>query len=138
MPKNTTNHDDLVRLEARLDRWRHRHGGRGRRIPSELWQEAAHAAQTLGADAVARRLRVRRERLQDMVARLDPTVDVDGGREFVEIPWPASTVPVQAALSDVTVVQLEAPDGRRLRLEVSSAAGFDVGAIVAAFLEGDS
>jgi hypothetical protein len=55
------------RLEAvreRLDGWRRRRGGRGRRIPEGLWREAASAAQLAGIGVAARVLRLRPEKLR--------------------------------------------------------------------------
>lgn len=45
---------DLETLRRRLQRWRQRHGGPGRRIPEALWEEAATLAQREGVVEVAR------------------------------------------------------------------------------------
>lgn len=62
------------RLEAareRLDGWRRRHGGRGRRIPEGLWLEAADAARLAGVGETARVLRLRPEKLRARVGGAD-------------------------------------------------------------------
>jgi hypothetical protein len=139
MARNPTDYGDLNTLADRLERWRRRHGGRGRRIPSELWQEAAYAARGFGAEAVARALRVRRERLEAALERLEfEAADAEGSTEFVEIHLPATTVSSpdeRRRRCPSIVVQFEAADARRLRLEVPGNASCDVGGIFSAFRE---
>ena len=134
--KQSTDLDALVR---ELDGWRRRHGGRGRRIPEELWLEAAEAARSLGVNVVARELRLRRGHLENRVACLDE-VATEGGvhAAFVEVPLPAvwpSAAPRDRGDCAAVVMWLEASDGRRLRLEVPPATPCSVDAIFAAFRE---
>jgi len=129
MPRKHIDSNRLTDLQRRLDGWRRRHGGRGRRIPDDLWQEAAEIAQREGVSVVARVLRLRRERLGRLMAEMERDGPAGEALEFVEI-----QLPVEASVATTPVfVLFEAPDGRRLQLEVPSAAGCDVGAIFAAF-----
>lgn len=125
----------MLALRRRLDAWRRRHGGRGRRIPEYLWRAAARAAQTEDPAEVARVLRLRRERLEakaacEAASSFAPELDE---AEFVEVQLPATESARPGA--QTVVVQIEAPDGRRLRLELPSARACDVSALLAAFLE---
>jgi hypothetical protein len=40
----------LESLSERLEHWRDQHGGRGRRIPDELWAEAMEVAKEEGVE----------------------------------------------------------------------------------------
>ncbi len=77
----------LRAVSRRLERWRARHGGRGRRIPNELWLEAASVASADGVSETARALRLDRDRLGVLVSEL--ATRPDGGEEeaggFVEL-----------------------------------------------------
>lgn len=126
MPGKQCDSKPLTDLRRRLDAWRRRHGGRGRRIPDELWHEAAELARREGVDSVARVLRVRRERLGRLADALGEEARAAPAPEFVEIALPT---PVAGPV----FVQFEAPDGRRLQLEVPSTSACDVGAIFSAF-----
>jgi hypothetical protein len=124
--------EDLVALGRQFERWRRLHGGRGRRIPEELWRSAARVARSRGVDAVARTLRLRRERLAAFVA--------EGGKhepeevvEFVEVRL-APTASSASSDTPAVLVQFETEDGRRLRLEVPTASPCNVGAIFDAFV----
>lgn len=120
----------MAELRRRLDGWRRRYGGRGRRIPEELWREAAEVARREGVGVVARALQLRQERLERLERlAVEASGDAQGGRalEFVEIALPSSG-------AGVVFVQFEAPDGRRLQLEVPPAGCCDVGAMFAAFV----
>jgi len=95
----------------------------------------------LGVDTVARALRVRRKRLEDLLEDLleAEAVDPDGIAEFVEVQLPVTTLSLSSdetrCCSSPILVQLEAPDGQRLRLEVPRGVRCDVGAIFGAFRE---
>lgn len=94
----------------------------------------------LGVDTVASALRVRRKRLEDLLEDLESgAVDHDGIAEFVEVQLPVTTLSSSSdergCRGSAILVQLEAPDGRRLRLEVPRGVRCDVGAIFGAFRE---
>ena len=127
---------ELGRVEKKLSIWRERHGGRGRRIPSELWRAAAEVAAVAGVNETARVLGVDRARLQrrlgarpvgasDIAARTRTTV---GSPAFVEVD--ARGVFGRGK----TVVRLTSRDGEQLEIEVEGSA-MDVAAVARALWE---
>jgi len=132
MPRKQRDSGDLTALQRRLDGWRRRHGGRGRRIPEHLWRAAARAAQTEDVAVVARVLRLPRERLEAKAAEEAELRAEPEAAEFVEIQLPATEAAGRG--SGAVVVQFEALDGRRLRLELPPSTACDVGAIFTAFV----
>lgn len=114
----------------RLERWRKQHGGSGRPIPEEIWEEAARVAQAEGIAATARALRLDRYRL---ARRAEVEVKKDAGANasteagFVELS--ASRL----CLSARTVVRLEGRDGERLTVEFDDEPRVDVVALARAF-----
>ena len=54
---------ELVALQQRVEAWRGRSGGRGRRIPEGLWREAVRMVRSAGLHATARALRFNYEGL---------------------------------------------------------------------------
>lgn len=130
---NTTDSGALQRLRSRLARWRREHGGRGRRIPEDLWAEAAWLAATEGEAQVAREAGLSRKGLAWRVAALS---DDRSSSSFVEVaPAPHVSVlggDVAAAMATVFVV---GPSGERLQLELTPARSAAAGEVVAAFLK---
>ena len=60
------NSRELMAVQRRVEAWRRRGGGgRGSRIPEELWNEAVEVAQVAGVHATARALRFNYERLKE-------------------------------------------------------------------------
>ena len=59
----------LAGVAQRLERWRERHGGHGRRIPEELWSAIVEAARAEGVGVTARTLGVKREQLVRRLSR---------------------------------------------------------------------
>ena len=116
----------LARTQDELAEWRRTHGGPGRRIPEELWAAAAEVAREQGVAPTARRLRLRAERLEQLVVALD---DAERGRsfEFVEFQCEKIGVPGQ------TVLQLVGRDGEQLRIEVPGTRTVDLVSIARAF-----
>ena len=139
MFEKTEDSYDLSALVQRLDRWRRRYGRRGRRIPEELWNEAAEAAQALGVEAVARALRLRRGCLEKRVTRLNHALaGAEPTAEFLEVQLPSVSTPFGLEGRPryvTTVLWFEASDGRRLRLEVPAETRCRIDAIFAAFRE---
>ena len=122
--------DRLANLQLRLDAWREHHGGRGRRIPEALWQEAAEIAVSQGLARVARVLRLRRERLEQLVGEIQGEAPSSPRPEFIELDLPATDEVLAASVW----VQFEGSDGRRLQLLVPSTSSCDVGALFTAFV----
>ena len=59
---------ELTALRARVAEWRKRGGGRGSRIPEDLWQEAVSVARVEGLYATARATCINYERLKERSA----------------------------------------------------------------------
>lgn len=75
MRRQKENSRELTELKARVMEWRKRGGGgRGGRIPEELWQEAVQRARVDGCYATAKALRFNYERLKERCVRA-----ADGG-----------------------------------------------------------
>lgn len=124
----------LGEARERLGRWRQRHGGRGVRIPEEVWALAVVAARSEGVEATARALRLDRQRLAE---RLEG--EPCGGRR-VAVGGAHGEVAgfFELRLSEVAgggpaVVELSGADGERLRVEVADARSLDLVALAHAF-----
>ena len=119
----------LGEVRRSLERWRREHGGRGRPIPTDLWNAAAAVARIVGVAETARALRLDRMRLasrvecggqqvEDRTATVGP---------FVEIAAGGICAPPQ------TVVRMEGRDGERLEITLSATSAVDVAALARAF-----
>ena len=119
----------LATARRRVERWRVRRGGRGIRIPEELWNEAVKVARIEGVLATARALRLAPERL---AARMTgASKEAVGARvpkpEFAELDargW----CPAHRA-----VLRLESVDGDVLCMEVTGLSAVDLASVVQAF-----
>lgn len=120
----------LGKLHHRLERWRQQHGGPGRPIPGELWDEAAVIARAEGVDVVARTLRVDRLRLAGRVefeAGTSRNAAEHEHHRFVELDASRLCQPAK------TVLRFEGRDGERMEVELGDAARVDVMALASAF-----
>jgi hypothetical protein len=99
-------------LRERLERWREQHGGRGRRIPDELWAEAMEVAEKEGVERTAGVLRLEHERLGDLVTESKRWRS--GGREekvkLIEVELP------KVSDRGSTMIRLMGGDGEELRI----------------------
>ena len=123
--------DRLAQTRARLARWRAEHGGRGVRVPEEMWAEVVEVARIEGVEATARTLRLDRARL---AARMTTARAVAGGEPADEVS--SGFVEIDAGrlgLSTRTVIRLEGRDGERLEVELGAGTMVDVAALVDAF-----
>lgn len=98
---------DLAVVRRRINGWRKQYGGRGRRLPAELWSAAAAVARQHGVYAAARALGLSYRGLKDRV-RAD-----EAAGAFVEV----NVSPVGGARG--TVVELVAGDGAQVRIHLS-------------------
>jgi hypothetical protein len=120
---------DLEVLCRRLRRWRERHGGRGKRIPEALWDEAAVLARRDGVESVARALRVdggglaRRVRAKGAEAERRS----EAGTGFVEL---SAT---ELSTAERSTIELVNGTGERLRIEIPGRV--DVQALLRGFRE---
>ena len=101
----------LDRVRRSVERWRHEHGGPGRPIPGELWDEAVAVARIDGVDTTARALRLDRGRLAFRVARAAESwmQDEAATREFVELD-------ARGLCAGQMVVRMVGRDGERLEI----------------------
>lgn len=128
MGRQAGNGTRLERASRALARWRHEHGGRGVRLPPEMWAEAVDLARLKGVEVVARSLRIARDRLAGRVARAaagpsgpratDAADEHEHG--FVEVDAGRVCAPARA------VVRIEGRDGQRIEIELADCAAIDV------------
>jgi hypothetical protein len=130
---------ELVALCGQLAQWRkHGGGGRGKRIPEGVWQQAAAVAQVDGVLATARATRLNLERLQACVAAAEAaprrTVRQPSGRQGGDAvaqnpperrrPQFVSVELVPPARRPALTIELISRSGERMRIE--SADGLDL------------
>lgn len=152
--------DELTTVKAALAKWRAEGGGRGSKIPDELWRAAARLARTAGVWRTAKALNLKYEGLR---ARVELGEGGSGGRpartpvearrarprrpddaEAMSTPGAASaemsgsTPPAFVALemgpppvASQTVIELHGRHGDRMRIEVP--VGVDVCGLVERF-----
>ena len=115
----------LARLKEHVARWREERGGRGGRIPGELWREAVSVARSDGVFATAQGIGFNRGRLADRVASTATGGDTDEGadRKEGERGHGARCVSVEVARpSGATVIDVVGRHGERMRVEGMSGA----------------
>lgn len=120
----------LAAARVRLERWRQRHGGRGRRIPEPLWNDAARVARVEGVSETARALRLSVERLKERMGEVRMPADRDGrglGATFVELTGMGSLG------GGRTVVELVKGGGEQMRIHLAGASTADVVSLAEAF-----
>jgi hypothetical protein len=129
----------LVELRKRVERWRRTGGGRGSRIPDQLWEEAASVAEEHGVYATSKALRFNYYSLRDRMVQtpIRPRKKKDGpGRDeagrgtpqFVELPMGSL-----CGAGDRAVIELLGERGDRMRIEVGGASQLDVVGLAQAF-----
>jgi len=125
--------EDVV---AHFAAWRRQKKARTERIPEGLWSEAVGLVGEYSVAQVARRLRllsrVLKERHDAAVERMQGRAG-GGMMEFMEV-TPRVTSWVARPTTGRLRVELERPDGMRLRLE--SGSGEDLWRVVERFMEG--
>jgi len=104
----------LIALRRRVEGWRREGGGRGSRIPEEMWAEAVSVSRTAGLYATARALRFNYEnlRMRAIAARKGPRPSKQV-MEFVALPMP------QLPSGLKVLIDLAGRDGEQMRIEVS-------------------
>ena len=122
----------LAELAEQFERWRQTRATGQERIPPRLWDQAVALSTVLPGARVARRLRVRSTDLRKR-ALVKPAPGTTEGTgpppAFVEVPvpWPGPATP------GITLIEVERPDGARLRVQYRDAA--PLAAVLRAFLE---
>jgi hypothetical protein len=120
----------LDEVQARLTAWRRTHR-RGARLPASLWEAAAAVARQIGVAPVCRQLRLD---YYDLKRRVEApgTGTLPGLASappaFIEVPLPRAP----AALGEC-VLELEKPDGAKLRAQFTGHPLPDLAGLCAAF-----
>lgn len=142
---------ELIQLCARLSQWRQEEGGgRGTRIPEELWQEAIRVACREGLYRTARAARLNYARLQQRSRTAGPAPVPDeksrkgaiaasptkpGGGDASATFIPLSALPLSAPVpAACTTIEMMAANGNRMRLEVPGSV--DVAGLIQTFWSG--
>ncbi len=120
MGRTTTG--ELMAVRRRVEAWRRRGGGRGSRIPEELWKEAVEVAQVAGLHATARALRFNYDRLKERAGQSAGKRNGNAG-QFVALQLP------QLDGGAHVVVDLAGREGEQVRIELSGLSGMDVVAL---------
>ena len=120
----------LERVQAAMAAWRGRKRAR-ERIPVSLWQAAVRESKRYSVTRVCRDLRLNYAELKRRtLAVVEPATPLREPRQaFREIS------PGPVAMGTGCVVELEKPNGTRLRVSVPGYAGVDWSQLKAAFLE---
>ena len=130
---------ELTTLCAQLHQWRQHGGGRGKRVPAALWQQAVRVAQADGAYQTARATRLNYDRLRALLAKSEAA----GTDRRPRSPAPKVKQPAPSAAQFVAVqmktatcmpsltIELIRESGERMRIE--SAGALDLAGVVQAF-----
>ena len=122
----------LADLTEQFERWRQSRATGQERIPPTLWEQAVALTAVLPCAQVARRLRLRSTdlRKRGLAGPAAVATEVAGPiPDFVEVTasWLGSAAP------GATLIEVERPDGARLRLHYRTAP--PLAAVLRAFLE---
>jgi hypothetical protein len=122
----------LDQLAGQFEHWRRTRSHPSERIPQRLWKQAAALARVLPYSRVAQHVRVSPSDLKKHMATprdSKPAASPPSPR-FVEVP----PTPACSAVTQVMEMELERPDGARLRVRCPESTS-SVTALVQAFLE---
>jgi hypothetical protein len=120
----------LDQLAGQFEHWRRTRSHPAERIPKRLWKQAAALARVLPYSRVAQHVRVSPSDLKKHMTTPRDSQSATSPR-FVEVPPLLAGSPA----TQVIEMELERPDGARLRLRYSEATS-SVATLVQAFLEG--
>lgn len=119
---------ELVAVRQRVERWRRKDGGRGSRIPEELWNEAASAARVHGVYATARALRFNYDRLKARAAVVEGE-----GRSSKRAASAFVELRMEPGGAAGAVIELVGRRGDRMRIHLSGARTTEVVDLAQAF-----
>jgi len=158
MGRERTPSPDLAKLSEAIAKWRAEGGGRGSKIPEELWNEAVRVGRVDGVWLTAKATRFKYEKLRQLIARADGSEGTTGeparaserrGRrrrarkssssraaqrqsgEFVELS--AAQLLGATTTTTGTVIEVEDKAGVRMTVRLAKEAPVDVAQLVAAF-----
>jgi hypothetical protein len=120
----------LDQLAGEFEHWRQTRSHPAERIPQRLWKQAAALARVLPYSRVAQHVRVSPSDLKKHMATPHDAKPATSPR-FVEVP----PTPAGSSTAQAMDIELERPDGARLRLRCSASTS-SVVALVQVFLEG--
>lgn len=120
----------LGEVQRRVEVWRERGGGKGTRMPEELWLAAAEVARVEGLYATSRALRVEYNRLKQRVTStaVSSTKTRSAGASFVELGMS------QLCGACKTVIEVCGRGGDRMRVEVTGTPTVDIVGLTQTFL----
>jgi hypothetical protein len=134
MKIDTPSHPDhqLDQLAGQFEHWRQTRSHPSERIPHHLWEQAAALARVLPYSRVAQHVRVSPSDLKKHMATPHDSKPVTSppSPRFVEVP----PTPAWSSATQVMEMELERPDGTRLRLRCPESTS-SVTALVRAFVE---
>ena len=117
----------LKAVQRRVERWRSRVGGKGTRMPEDLWQAAAEVARVEGLYSTSRALRVEYSRLKQRVtSTVAPSMK---SSSFVEL-----GMSQLCGACSKTVVEICGSEGDRMRVEVTGTPTVDIVGLTQTFL----
>jgi hypothetical protein len=128
-PPLHTDHQ-LDQLAGQFEHWRRTRSHPADRIPKRLWKQAAALARVLPYSRVAQHVRVSPSDLKKHMATPYDSKPATSPR-FVAVP----PTPAWSSATQAMEIELERPDGARLRLRCPESTS-SVAALVQAFLEG--
>ena len=117
----------LKAVQRRVERWRSRGGGKGTRMPEDLWQAAAEVARVEGLYSTSRALRVEYSRLKQRVTSTVATSTKSSS--FVEL-----GMSQLCGACSKTVVEICGSEGDRMRVEVTGTPTVDIVGLTQTFL----
>jgi hypothetical protein len=106
---------ELIAVQRRVERWRERQGGRGSRVPEELWNEAVGVARVEGVYATSQALRFNYKHLKDRLSRAEGKGRADGNGKSAFVALEMG----QLCGGGKTVVELVGRGGEQMRIEVT-------------------
>ena len=120
----------LDQLAGQFEHWRQTRAHASERIPQSLWDQAVELARVLPHTRVAQHLRLSSNDLKKHMAAQSTATSATPSTPagFVEVP------PARSPSTLATEIELERPDGARLRL-VCAETPLPLAAVVRAFLE---
>lgn len=119
----------LTEVRQQLRIWREAHGGRGRRLPEEIWDAAVQLAREQGPGVVTRALRLNPDSLSRRIAAGGQRRAIPRRSVFVEVAPIAPGLP-----SSGCRVELSAPDGSRVAIHLADPGSVDLVALAGGLL----
>lgn len=121
----------LGEVQKQVERWRRQGGGRGKRLPQELWDAAVDVARVEGAYATSQALRMNYGNLKERMSG-------SSSKERSEETSPPVFIELErgsfgSRQVDRTVVELEGKRGGRMRIDVTGTSRLDIVGLAQAF-----